>query len=474
MSGLSKYLLLKDTRNPILRASVGNSLVLWLDASDSSTITEVAGAVSQWDDKSANGNDALQGTGSKQPTTNATAQNGKNVLNFDNGDTLELPSALYSIPNGNNTLFVVGLHTSSVNDHYISMTEGGASRYYYRTDIDGDRIFAISRNNDANAVVAPITADAFHIGTFFRAGATQSLSIDAATPVTNSFGLNEPGVDAAFIGADEGAGGFLTGSIAEIILYNRALSTTEIRDINRYLATKWAINISAPDNIGGLALWLDANDSSTITESGGLVSQWDDKSGNGNDALQGTGANQPLLVNNLFSGKAAIRFDGINDRLATDGTFAIGSNVTMFVVSKASATNNKQVFIEQSVTLGANDGIQFNSRGNRPVGVRNSAVSVVPPTNTNWMGINLALGSFTYDGASLKYFFNGTIQNTTSGSISNNLVTDNLYIGGRAASGTINTDGDICEILIYDKLLSAEEMDAVDIYLSSKWGITLS
>ena len=33
-------------------------------------------------------------------------------------------------------------------------------------------------------------------------------------------------------------------------------------------------------------LWLDAKDESTITESGGAVSQWDDKSGNDNHAVQ--------------------------------------------------------------------------------------------------------------------------------------------------------------------------------------------
>ena len=44
---------------------------------------------------------------------------------------------------------------------------------------------------------------------------------------------------------------------------------------------------SIPDNI----LWLDASDSSTITEVSGAVSQWDDKSGNGNHVSQGTMSN---------------------------------------------------------------------------------------------------------------------------------------------------------------------------------------
>ena len=35
-----------------------------------------------------------------------------------------------------------------------------------------------------------------------------------------------------------------------------------------------------------LSLWLDASDASTITHSNGSVSQWADKSGNGNHAVQ--------------------------------------------------------------------------------------------------------------------------------------------------------------------------------------------
>lgn len=58
-------------------------LALWLDASDTATITHVANAVSQWDDKSGNGDHATQGTGSLQPTTNASSQNGLNVIDFN-------------------------------------------------------------------------------------------------------------------------------------------------------------------------------------------------------------------------------------------------------------------------------------------------------------------------------------------------------------------------------------------------------
>lgn len=61
------------------------------------------------------------------------------------------------------------------------------------------------------------------------------------------------------------------------------------------------------------ALWLDAADASTITESGGAVSQWNDKSGNARHATQGTAASRPVVTANGLANKSVITFDGSND-----------------------------------------------------------------------------------------------------------------------------------------------------------------
>jgi len=62
-----------------------------------------------------------------------------------------------------------------------------------------------------------------------------------------------------------------------------------------------------PTNIATTS-WYDASDASTITETGGAVSQWADKSGNGNDATQGTGANQPTIDVRTLNGVAIMGF----------------------------------------------------------------------------------------------------------------------------------------------------------------------
>lgn len=54
--------------------------ILFLRASDTGTITESAGKVSQWDDQSTSGNNAVQATAAVQPSTGVDTINGRNVL----------------------------------------------------------------------------------------------------------------------------------------------------------------------------------------------------------------------------------------------------------------------------------------------------------------------------------------------------------------------------------------------------------
>jgi len=62
--------------------------------------------------------------------------------------------------------------------------------------------------------------------------------------------------------------------------------------------------------------WFDAGDISTITEEGGSVTQWDDKSGNGHHATQDNSIQQPT-------------YDSVNKEIVLDGTndcMEVGNN----------------------------------------------------------------------------------------------------------------------------------------------------
>ena len=85
-----------------------------------------------------------------------------------------------------------------------------------------------------------------------------------------------------------------------------------------------------------IALWLDASDASTITQSNGSVSEWADKSGNGNHALQTKSSNMPTLASNSLGGKSVIEFDGTNDYISSSN-LSIEQSCSIFLVAK---TNN--------------------------------------------------------------------------------------------------------------------------------------
>jgi hypothetical protein len=63
-----------------------------------------------------------------------------------------------------------------------------------------------------------------------------------------------------------------------------------------------------------LLAWWDARDATTITETSGAVSQWDDNSSNEYHLVQGTGSAQPIYsATSFFGSTPGITFDGSDD-----------------------------------------------------------------------------------------------------------------------------------------------------------------
>ena len=91
-----------------------------------------------------------------------------------------------------------------------------------------------------------------------------------------------------------------------------------------------------PSLLNPLAWW-DATDASTITLSGSNVTQWDDKSGNGYNFAQATGASQPLLES------GGIRFT--EDFMTAAGSNLANVDFDLFmVVSIGQNMQGKRIF----------------------------------------------------------------------------------------------------------------------------------
>lgn len=240
---MSKYLKFMD--RPKFHPQRFYGLQLWLDASDASTITkDGSGFVSQWSDKSGNANHATQGTGSNQPLTGVTLQNAKNVIDFDGGDALALPSGVYSLPYGSNTVFVVAKTSlNTIQQRMINMTNAFSSDYGIEYSSTSGQLVFFNNPSGTGINKTGVTKSNFNIICCKRDATSVSIAINSGTASSNSNGLDVPGINEASIGAYQSSSLFLTGSIAEIIAYNRFLSAVEIKQVEVYLSEKWEISL---------------------------------------------------------------------------------------------------------------------------------------------------------------------------------------------------------------------------------------
>lgn len=224
------------------------SPTLWLDASDTATITSSANRVSAWADKSGNGNNATQSIAGLKPTTNTTTMNGRNVLDFSS-NLIVTPSITLSSAN---TVFFVFTSSSSAAQilmeqsanwntnvgqiHVINNATSYVSGY--------NRGASASTNGDA-ATLTTRTSGAHQL-TFQGGGSYATLLAwqDAAALSKASVYNNTSGVSnaSAALNIGDRSGGAvapLAGSLAEVIVYNSALSTTDRQAVEGYLKNKW-------------------------------------------------------------------------------------------------------------------------------------------------------------------------------------------------------------------------------------------
>jgi hypothetical protein len=242
-----------------------------------------------------------------------------------------------------------------------------------------------------------------------------------------------------------------------------------------------------PTSIAGLKLWLDAADTSTISLSGSNVTQWNDKSGNGYNFAQGTAANRPSSGTRTQNGLNVIDFDGTNDFLPTTAAksafnFLNNTTATLFLVLKNDSTTGVQWMFgnnggsnAQIGILSYNSGTNFISRNGNGSGTWTYDITVAgnttnakyltyksdPANATAANRIKLALDNGAFSGA-----------NTETQAASASDSTRDFSIGDAASPDTgIPMDGFICEFLIYDTILSNDDITNVQTYLSGKWAI---
>jgi len=229
----------------------------------------------------------------------------------------------------------------------------------------------------------------------------------------------------------------------------------------------------SPTDFSNLELWLDAADGDTITESGGALSQWDDKSGNVRHATQGTGALQPIYTTGLLNGLPGIVFDDSDDFMALASQPIIGTTArTLFFVARSDTQSALSPFMALTDDLTGSGGAYDISA---EIAVRvDGGNAIYANDDMSSASILTLLNEASEDVEETVAYLNGALLiQSSANAIAIDTNTGNALLG--ITSSTNNTlDGALHEIIIYSKLLSEIERVTVHNYLSSRWGITLT
>ena len=241
--------------------------------------------------------------------------------------------------------------------------------------------------------------------------------------------------------------------------------------------------IGANDGSSSLEIWLTGEEvysdaGTTLAADGDNVQQWNDLSGNSNNAIQTNVTYQPVFNSTVFNGFPALAFTTDEIRVNYDISPVVNPNMTVVAVSDhntATALPRSKLFGHDNGgfdrTVGFDDrcggGTTFNYFGNTAVQCINSPAAATPFVVT---------AEFTT--TTFSCWFNGqnVITSATSfnGSDETFLTIGNLTDRDLDATFTEFWDGSISEFIVFNNTLNSAQHIIVQNYLAAKYGISMT
>jgi hypothetical protein len=246
----------------------------------------------------------------------------------------------------------------------------------------------------------------------------------------------------------------------------------------------------------GPSIRLDAADDTTITEVGGFISEWRDKSTHDNHATQPVGANQPELIPGALNGLPVVRFDPTSPTWM-DVLLRATADSHLFIVGnfRTNVAWPRGTFFSACGFDGTFGGIEGKVYQDGSIQTEGTPFVYVDPSDQPMIATNLT--STTYG----IWEFSEIISGTGDAIIGVNAFDSTVFTGNTsddfwdptrqtfgeaiplpAALGRSNwgvngaksfdyLDGDIGELLLYPRRLAAGERVQVLNALRAKWGL---
>lgn len=223
-----------------------DGLVLWLDA-DAIEWLDDGQPVETWEDLSGAGNHATQATEASRPTYKTGILNGKPVVRFDGADDI-LANSSPALPSGSDarTVFAV----------FERKSAGTNVIFDYGTQSNGQR-FGLVVNHSVPETSVAWWGHRWGVADSFTGFTAMTVLVPDGVSNTNGASIYIDGVPLLSSGTTSGSvqalntvlgemrvGGHLSNAssevdIAEILIYDRALSGSEREDVEAYLMAKY-------------------------------------------------------------------------------------------------------------------------------------------------------------------------------------------------------------------------------------------
>ena len=505
--------------NPSLTAG----LVLWLDASDTTTVIQSGATITQWIDKSTS---ALTATAVNNPTLVANLQNGFPGISFD-GST-QYFNLGNNLNMGTNQLyiFVVSKFNSTADGAIIGKSLYGSQAARYSLLRSGAMIPLIEASGGAvnnsglnsdtstSARLLNMVWDRSTIYLYQNGSSVFSVGLSDSSNLTNGDSLLIGAYQNGSGGTPPTAGLYMNGYIHEILMYSTStaspLGETARQQIESYLAQKWGLTLGAghpgltstvyrstylkntavkknvatmtpfytgfsPRQIPGCSLWLDAADSTTITLSSGNMIQWNDKSGNGYNLTPFGGYSNVTVSSSYKNFLNVLNFSG-SGLYRSPASSSVYPQDCYIVLALKDITTRVDVFSMGATSIDNFNSLTFgehtaNRWHNGSTNFTRTPACVAPTneTSTEFLIMNWSIAD-----ANFLIRRNGT-QIIQTSSYSYTPTSGAIYQLGLRAPHYSGMDapfrGYIAEIIVYNSQLGTTQQQQIESYLAQKWGL---
>lgn len=208
-------------------------LLLWLRAD--AGVTPSGGPVSRWLDQSGNGFVASMSLASRQPSFVGSALNGLPVIRFSGAQSLSLSPFVSPT---RFTVLVVGKNSNPAETFSMILGPGGNAPNNQIRWENGSQALFVGTGNNLPVITSNVgNTRANHVLSATYDGSTMNVYYNGAATSSNHFTTTGP-FTLAQIGAWYSTY-FMNGDVAEILIYDHALSGADLSSATGYLRSKY-------------------------------------------------------------------------------------------------------------------------------------------------------------------------------------------------------------------------------------------